>query len=252
MTVAYFDCFSGIAGDMILGALVDLGVDVMFLKRELAKLRLEGYDLQVRKVEVNHIAATDVTVVVTEEQHHRGLSDIVGLLNRSSLDEKVKNISKDIFSLLGRAEAKIHNVKVDCVHFHEVGAVDSLVDIVGSVIGVQALGIDTVVCSPLPLGHGFVSCAHGLLPLPAPATVEILKGVPVYSVERNQETVTPTGAAVISTLASGFGEMPMMKIARIGYGSGKIQSTYPNLLRVFLGQLEKQSSRKGKGRTKKK
>jgi uncharacterized protein (TIGR00299 family) protein len=248
MTVAYFDCFSGVAGDMILGALVDLGVDVVFLKKELGKLPLTGYDVQVRKVEVNHITATDVTVVVTEEQHHRSLSDIISLLNRSSLDETVKRMSSDVFYKLGRAEAKIHNVDVNSVHFHEVGAVDSIVDIVGSVIGVQALGIDTVLCSPLPLGHGFVSCAHGLLPLPAPATVEILRGVPVYSVERNQETVTPTGAAVITTLATGFGEMPVMKIARIGYGSGKIQSSYPNLLRVFLGTVEKKRSRIGKKR----
>ncbi|MBN1861350.1 MAG: nickel pincer cofactor biosynthesis protein LarC [Candidatus Thermoplasmatota archaeon] len=250
MTIAYFDCFSGIAGDMILGALVDLGVDVVFLKKELARLPLTGYDIQVKKVECNHIAATDVSVVVTEQQHHRSLSDIIDLLNCSSLDETVKRMSKDIFSKLGTAEAKIHNVDVDSVHFHEVGAVDSIIDIVGSVIGVTKLGIDTVFCSALPLGHGFVSCAHGLLPLPAPATVEILKGVPVYSVERNQETVTPTGAAVITTLASGFGEMPVMKIARIGYGSGKIQSSYPNLLRVFLGELTKSSKKKGKKRKK--
>ena len=246
MTVAYFDCFSGIAGDMILGALVDLGVELSFLKKELAKLSLGGYDIKVKKVETNHITATDVSVVVTEQHRNRSLSDIIGLLNRSVLDETIKRMSMDIFHRLGVAEAKIHNVDVDSVHFHEVGAVDSIVDIVGSVIGVTTLGIDTVFCSSLPLGHGFVSCAHGLLPLPAPATVEILKGVPVYSVERNQETVTPTGAAVITTLASGFGEMPMMKIVRIGYGSGKIQSSYPNLLRVFLGQLEENHHSKGK------
>ena len=130
------------------------------------------------------------------------------------------------------------------MHFHEVGAVDSIIDIVGSVIGITLLDIDTIYCSPLPLGHGFVSCDHGLLPLPAPATVELLKGIPVYTVDRNQETVTPTGAAIMRTLASQFGEMPPMKITKIGYGSGKIKSDYPNVLRVFLGELEKKSRKK--------
>lgn len=235
MTVAYFDCFSGIAGDMILGALIDLGVDHTFLKNELKKLPLTGYDIQIRKVQCNHITATDVTVVVTKEQHHRNLSDINDMLHQSMLEEKIKTQSQRIFYNLGKAEAKIHNVDIEEVHFHEVGAVDSIIDIVGSVIGISKLGIDTIYCSPLPLGHGFVSCQHGLLPLPAPATVELLKGVPVYSVDREQETVTPTGAAVITTLANVFGQMPEMKIIRIGYGSGKIPSIYPSLLRIFLG-----------------
>jgi pyridinium-3,5-bisthiocarboxylic acid mononucleotide nickel chelatase len=236
MTILYFDCFAGVAGDMILGALIDLGVDVTWLKKELGKLPLTGYDIQVTKVKCNHIAATDVTVRVTKEQHHRSLSDINEILTKSTLDEKVMTRSQNIFYNLGRAEAKIHNVDIEEVHFHEVGAVDSIVDIVGSVIGISMLGIDSIYCSPLPLGHGFVSCEHGLLPLPAPATVELLKGVPVYSVDRKQETVTPTGAAVLTTLADGFGTMPPMKITKIGYGSGKIPSTYPNVLRVFLGK----------------
>jgi hypothetical protein len=244
MTVAYFDCFSGIAGDMILGALLDLGVKDTVLKKELKKLPLSGYDLKIKKVQSNHITATDVTVIVTEHQHHRSLSDINDLLDRSSLDPTVKKLCQTIFYNLGKAEARIHNVDIEEVHFHEVGAVDSIVDIVGSIIGVNLLDIDTIICSPLPLGHGFVSCEHGLLPLPAPATVELLKGIPVYSVERNQETVTPTGAAVIRTLATRFGEMPAMKITHIGYGSGKIHSTYPNLLRVFLGELEKKPRKK--------
>lgn len=244
MSVAYFDCFSGIAGDMILGALIDLGVDEKILIKELKKLPLTGYDLRVKKVECNHISATDVTVVVTEDQHHRSLSDINDILKRSSLEPMVKKLSSDIFSKLGKAEAKIHNVSIEDVHFHEVGAIDSIVDIVGSVIAVTLLDIDTIYCSPLPLGHGFVSCEHGLLPLPAPATVELLKGIPVYSVDRDQETVTPTGAAVITTLASTFGEMPLMKIKQIGYGSGKIPSTYPSLLRVFLGEITHKSHKK--------
>jgi len=234
MTVAYFDCFSGIAGDMIMGALLDLGLDEALLKKELKKLSLTGYDMRVKKVESNHITATDVTIIVTEDQHHRSLSDINDILNRSSLEPQIKKLSQNIFYNLGKAEARIHNVDIEEVHFHEVGAVDSIVDIVGSVIGVTLLGIDTIICSPLPLGHGFVSCEHGLLPLPAPATVELLKGIPVYTVERNQETVTPTGAAVITTLASRFGEI------------------HPSLLRVFLGELEEKSQKKNMGKKGKK
>lgn len=251
MTVAYFDCYSGVAGDMILGALLDLGVKETVLKKELKKLPLAGYALKVKKIECNHITATDVSIEVTADQHHRSLSDITNILRRSTLEPEVKTLSRTIFTNLGRAEAKIHHVDLEEVHFHEVGAVDSIIDIVGAVIGVRLLGIDTVMCSPLPLGHGFVSCAHGLLPLPAPATMELLRGIPVYSVERNQETVTPTGAAVITALASCYGEMPLMRITRVGYGSGKIQSTYPNLLRVYLGELEKKSSKKTKGKKKK-
>ena len=244
MTVVYFDCFSGIAGDMILGALLDLGVDETSLKKELHKLPLTGYELLVQKIKSNHITATDVTITVTEDQHHRSLSEINDLLKRSSLEPQVKKRSQDIFHHLGNAEAKIHDVDIEEVHFHEVGAVDSIIDIVGSVIGISLLKVDTILCSPLPLGHGFVSCDHGLLPLPAPATVELLKGIPVYTVDRNQETVTPTGAAIMRTLTSQFGEMPPMKITKIGYGGGKIKSDYPNLLRVFLGELEKKSQKK--------
>jgi uncharacterized protein (TIGR00299 family) protein len=240
MTVAYFDCFSGIAGDMILGALIDLGVDERFLKKELKKLPLTGYNLSVKHVESHHIHAIDVTITVRKEQCHRNLFDIIELLDQSSLDPPVTTQCKDIFQKLAHAESLVHNIDVEEVHFHEVGAVDSILDIVGSVIGIASLGIKNVYCSPLPLGHGFVTCAHGILPLPAPATVELLKGVPVYSVDRTQELVTPTGAAIITTLATSFGEMPPMKIKKIGYGNGKIQSEYPSLLRVFLGGLEPQ------------
>ena len=156
----------------------------------------------------------------------------------------VKTRSQTIFTNLGKAEAKIHRVDIEDVHFHEVGAVDSIIDIVGSVIGITTLGIEKIYCSPLPLGHGFVSCDHGILPLPAPATVELLKGIPVYTVDRKQETVTPTGAAIMKTLTNQFGEMPHMKIKKIGYGSGKIKSDYPNVLRVFLGELEKTRKKK--------
>jgi uncharacterized protein (TIGR00299 family) protein len=252
MRIAYFDCFSGIAGDMILGALLDLGVDEKTLKKELKKLPLTGYEMSVKKIECNHITATDVTITITNDQHHRSLSDITNIIQKSTLNPQVKTLSQRIFHSLGNAEAKIHNIDIDEVHFHEVGAVDSIIDIVGSVIGITLLHIDTILCSPLPLGHGFVSCEHGLLPLPAPATMELLKGIPVYTIERNQETVTPTGAAVITTLASRFGEMPLMQVQHIGYGSGKIPSVYPNLLRVYLGELKKKTPEKHKGKKKKK
>jgi len=229
---------------MILGALVDLGLDVKFLKNELKELPLRGYDIEVKQVECNQIAATDITVTINEEQHHRSLSDIINILKRSTLDNRVKTLSQSIFSSLGNAEATIHQVDIEDVHFHEVGAVDSIVDIVGSVIGITVLNIDKIYCSALPLGHGFVSCDHGILPLPAPATVELLRGIPVYTVDRRQETVTPTGAAIIKTLANQFGEMPLMKIRKIGYGSGKIKSDYPNVLRVFLGEVEDLSRKK--------
>ena len=237
--IAYFDCFSGIAGDMILGALIDLGVEKKYLTNELRKLSLTGYDLEIKTVERNHIAATDFNVMLKEKQHHhRHLSDIKEILTRSTLPPTVKKLSLNIFTNLAKAEAHVHRIPLDEVHFHEVGAVDSIIDIVGSVIAITSLGIEKIYCSPLPLGTGFVTCEHGILPLPAPATVELLKGIPVYSVKRTQELVTPTGAAIMTTLATGFGDMPPMKITKIGYGSGKIPSEYPNILRVYLGELQ--------------
>jgi len=240
MSIAFFDCFSGICGDMILGALIDLGVDSSYLKNELDKLGISGYEIDIRKVEKNHITGTDVYITVKEEeQHHRSLSDINSLIDDSSLDDDVKKLSKKIFYRLAEAESKVHNVKVDEVHFHEVGAVDSIIDIVGAVIGLKKLGVENVFCSHLPLGKGFVTCSHGVIPIPAPATVELLKDVPVYQTDIDHEMVTPTGAAVITTVADGFGEMPFMKIKKIGYGAGKIKSKQPGLLRIFVGELEK-------------
>lgn len=221
---------------MILGALIDLGVTPQELKSDLQKLPLAGYDLEVKTVEKNHLRATDVIVTIEEQQHHRSYKDIIHLIDGSSLPDSIKTRSKDIFLKLAMAEGKIHQVPVERVHFHEVGAVDSIIDIVGAVIGLEHLGIDEIVCSPLPLGHGFVSCSHGIIPIPAPATVEILKNVPVYATDREQELVTPTGAAIITTVTKQFGRMPPMNIHRIGYGSGKTPSDHPSVLRVFLGE----------------
>lgn len=246
MKVAYIDCFSGIAGDMMLGALLDLGVEHSFLKKELKKLLLTGYTIDIKPVECNHIAATDVNVIVKEQSPHRNLSDIIDLIHQSKLESQVKKLSLQIFKNLATAEAHVHRIPLDEVHFHEVGAVDSIIDIVGSVIGITSLGIEKLYCSPVPLGHGFVTCAHGILPLPAPATVELLKGIPVYSVDRTTELVTPTGAAIITTMVKQFGPMPSMKIQKIGYGAGKIKSEYPNLLRLYLGELVPKKKQKNK------
>jgi hypothetical protein len=236
--VAYFDCFSGISGDMILGALIDLGLDVGYLKGELGKLDISGYEIKARRVEKNHVFGTDFEVVVKEKQRPRSLLDILNLIEDSGLDVEVKRLSKKIFQKLGEAESKVHDISIDEVHFHEVGAVDSIIDIVGAAVGIKKLGVENVFCSNLPLGTGFISCAHGKLPVPSPATVEILKGVPVYYTNVRHEMVTPTGAAIITSISSCFGEMPLMKISRIGYGVGKTDMEHPNLLRVFLGDAE--------------
>jgi len=238
MITAFFDCFSGIAGDMILGALIDLGVDGDFLKNELKKLNISGYEIQIKKAEKNHITCTDVFIKVKERQKHRNLSDINDIIDKSGLDDDVKELGKKVFYRLAEAESKIHNVSINDIHFHEVGAVDSIIDIVGSVIGMKKLGVKKIFCSELPLGKGFVNCSHGVIPIPAPATVELLKGIPVYQTDANHEMVTPTGAAFITTVSSGFGEIPLMKIIKIGYGAGKIESNQQGLLRIILGELE--------------
>jgi len=241
MTVAYFDCFSGIAGDMILGAVIDLGVDIGFLKKEFGKLDISGYSIDVKKVEKNNFMASDVFITVNEdEQHHRSFKDIKKIIDESSLDDDIKELSKKIFYNLAVAEGKVHKKEVDDVHFHEVGAIDSIIDIVGSVIGLKRLGVEQIFCSKLPLGSGSVKCSHGVIPIPAPATVELLRSVPVYQSDAKHEMVTPTGAAVITTLAEGFGEMPPIEIEKIGYGVGKIKSSKPGVLRVFLGQKKKE------------
>ncbi len=223
---------------MILGALLDVGVNVEWLSDQIGLLGLTGFSLAVRKVESHHLMGTDVVVSVEEDQPHRGLADIRRIVMRSGLSAEVKRKSMLVFSRLAEVEGKIHGIPPKQVHFHEVGAVDSIIDVVGSVAGLSVLGVDVVMCSPLPLGRGFVRCAHGVLPVPAPATVELLRGVPVYQTEREQELVTPTGAAIMVSCAQSFGPVPPMRIEKVGYGAGKIESEYPNLLRVFLGELE--------------
>ena len=222
---------------MILGALIDAGCPVSTLKKELQKINLKGYTITTKRVLYNQISGTDVHITIEPPDFERTFSDISRLINTSKLQRDIKEKSIQIFSRLAQAEGRVHHIKPENVHFHEVGAVDSIIDIVGSVICMKYLDISKVFCSPLPLGKGFVSCSHGMLPVPAPATVALLRGVPVYTDERDQELVTPTGAAIMTSVADHFGTMPLMTIQKIGYGSGKTQSRYPNLLRVYLGEL---------------
>jgi uncharacterized protein (TIGR00299 family) protein len=237
MKVAFFDCFAGISGDMTLGAILDAGADEARFKEELSKLGGIEFGLEIKKVVRQGIQATDVQVKIPHEHHHRHLSNITRIIEESALTDDVKEKAVGVFRTLAEAEARVHGTSMESVHFHEVGAVDAIVDIVGACIGLSLLGVEQVVVSPLPMGHGWVECQHGRIPLPAPATVEILKGVPVYSADVEGELVTPTGAAIAKTLAGGFGLMPQMKVESTGYGAGNTEFPFPNLLRIFVGEV---------------
>jgi pyridinium-3,5-bisthiocarboxylic acid mononucleotide nickel chelatase len=234
--IAYFDCFSGISGDMTLGAFLDLGVPVEWLKDQLGRLPLAGFDVCVDTVSRNGITAKSVQVRVQDDITSRDHAQIRSLITNSPLSRNIKQMSRDIFERIAQAEALIHGCTVDQVHFHEVGGIDAIVDIVGTVLCMDYLGIKTVIASHIPLGKGFVSCEHGTLPVPAPATLSILKGVPVYGTKIPHELVTPTGAAILVTLAGSYGELPGMIIEKTGYGAGKRDlESIPNLLRVVMG-----------------
>lgn len=234
---AYLDCFSGISGDMTLGALVDLGLDPAWLEAELRRLPLDGFALEAQPVKVSGIRATRVSVHVAENPSHRHWRDIRALVERSPYSEVVRRRALAVFGRIARAEAAIHGVAEDQVHFHEVGGVDALVDILGACLGFEKLGIDAVGASALPQGRGLVHCAHGVLPVPAPATAAILEGIPVYGVDTEAELVTPTGAALAAGLAGFFGPLPAMVVEAVGYGAGTRQlADRPNLLRIFLGR----------------
>ncbi|OGL40953.1 MAG: TIGR00299 family protein [Candidatus Schekmanbacteria bacterium RIFCSPHIGHO2_02_FULL_38_11] len=244
MKIAFFDCFSGISGDMAVGALIDLGLDFEYLKKELRKLQITDYRLQITKVRRSGIRGIKFNVDVNlHKQHHRDLEEINGIINKSKLNDEVKSLSKAIFYKIAKAEAKVHGVKVKNVHFHEIGAVDSIIDIVAFSIGLNYLKIDKVISSPINVGEGFVKTEHGLLPMPAPATAEILKGIPFYSNGTKMELATPTGAAIIATVAEGFMNLPAIMAEKIGYGAGsrEINGT-PNLLRIFLAQENRRNS----------
>lgn len=240
MKIIYFDCFAGVAGDMILGALMDAGLGLNDLKDGLAGLDLGDYDITTEDVIKNGIGGTKAHVVAGESHghHHRGFVEIKNMIESSELGPKVKERAMAAFTRLGSAEAHIHRKSLDEIHFHEVGALDSIIDVVGVCIGLDLMGIEAVYASALNLGGGTVECAHGTIPVPAPAVTEILKGVPVYSTGIDRELVTPTGAALISTLAAGFGPIPEMTISQVGYGAGTAEIAIPNLVRVMIGQAE--------------
>ena len=283
--ILYFDCVSGISGDMTIGALLDLGVDKDYLINELSKLNIKGYELKINRNKKNGITGTDFNVILEhshdhsndhehdhnhdnhkhdhdqshnhehnhnhddhkhshdhEHNHdhknshnheHRNLEDIKELINDSSLNENVKNISLEMFKYVAEAEAKVHDTSISKIHFHEVGALDSIIDIVGTAILIDKLDADEIYFSPLHVGTGFVNCAHGTIPVPAPATLEILKDIPVYSTGVRSELVTPTGAAIAKTLADGFVSLPDVEIDSIGYGLGTKDLEITNVLRVI-------------------
>ena len=244
MKTAYLDCFSGVSGDMLLGALVDTGLPASFLHHTVSNLKLPGCSLAIERITEKGLAATRVSVLLEEHGHghhhhtHRHLADIEQLLAQASLAPPIRDRAAAVFHRLAQAEAAVHGTTIDTIHFHEVGAVDALIDIVGAVAGFAELGIDHLVCSPLPMPRGWVSCEHGQLPLPAPAVCALLHGVPVYGEPLDQELVTPTGAALVAELASEFGHMPPMLPERTGYGAGSRgrRDGRPNLLRLTLGQ----------------
>jgi len=243
MKIAYFDCPTGISGNMILGALLDAGLNKEFLKKELLKLqslnfKIQNLQIQITKRKKHGIAGTYFQVKTKEKKKPRLLKDILTIIKTSQLSQKVKKLSANIFRRLAEAEAKVHNVSVNKVHFHEVGAVDALIDIVGTCIGMEKLRIEKIYCSPLPQGKGKIKTKHGFLPNPAPATAELLKGIPTYGTNIKGELVTPTGAAIISTLAKSFGDLPRMKVENIGYGAGTFNLPLPNLLRIFIGEAQ--------------
>ncbi len=243
MKIAYFDCFSGVSGDMMLGALLDAGVDEAAWRGELAKLNVPGYALTIGKVVKEGISGTDVDVVLQEqdEAHGRHLSDIAAILNGSGLAENVRCRALGAFTGLARAEAKIHAMTPESIHFHEVGAIDAIVDIVGACIGLDLLGVEKVYCSPLPFNRGWVECAHGTMPVPAPATLELLTGFALRPDDRPKELITPTGAALLAEFAErnptgDIAPPPPFRLQRVGYGAGKRDSWIPNLLRLLVGE----------------
>ncbi len=237
MKIAYFDCASGISGDMTLGALVDAGADLGVMNRAIGSLGLPGCRLLAREVKKHALRATQVTVQYEPEHQHRHLHHIFALLDGAELTGRQRQTARQIFTRLAEAEAKVHGVAVEKVHFHEVGAADSIADVVGTAVGLDVLGVDRVAASPVPTGCGRVRIAHGEVSIPAPATAELLRGIPVAESAIEAELTTPTGAAILATLAERFGPVPSMTVRRIGYGAGQMDlPEQANVLRVILGE----------------
>lgn len=242
MKTAYLDCASGISGDMTLGALVDAGADLAAIQAGIDSLGLPSCKLVTTEVKKRGFRATQLTVAHEPEHAHRHLHHITAMIDRSTLTPRAQELAKAIFTRLGEAEAKVHGTTIQKVHFHEVGAVDSIADIVGSAIGFDLLGIEQVIASPIPTGTGFITIAHGRCSIPAPATAELLCGIPLADFSVEGELTTPTGAAIVATLATEFGPLPAMTVQSIGYGAGQKDFDHPNLLRLLLGESARASS----------
>lgn len=239
MKTLYFDCFAGASGDMILGAMIAAGVEPQVLLAQLSLLNVQGYSIEFQTVDRSGISATYARVQVPPEHAPRYLRDILKIIHDSKLPDGVKDRAGKVFSRLAEAEARVHNEPVERVHFHEVGALDAIIDVVGAAICFDLAGIERFACSPLHVGSGSVEMDHGRFPVPPPAVVELLRGAPIYSTEIKGELVTPTGAAIIATVCSEYGPLPNMELQRTGYGAGTRQyEKFPNVLRVLIGETE--------------
>lgn len=239
MRTLYFDCFAGASGDMILGALVDAGADARSLIDQLQRLGVAGWQIDFEKVDRSGISSTYAKVRTAHEHAHRHLSDILRIIYEAGLEQSVKDRAAKIFSRLAEAEARVHNQPIEKIHFHEVGALDAIIDVCGAAIGFELLGIERFVSSSLRVGFGMTDMAHGRFPIPPPAVAELLRGKPIYAGDIEGEFVTPTGAAILTTVCDRFEAMPAMKITASGYGAGtRNPKGFPNALRVFVGETE--------------
>jgi uncharacterized protein (TIGR00299 family) protein len=236
MRIGYFDCFSGASGDMILGALIDAGLSLKRLREELQKISIPGVRLSTRKVLKGGISATRIIITgKKEEKSHRSLNELLRIVEKSHLDSELKKKSMGVFQRIASVEAEIHHKPMGEIHFHELGGLDSIVDIVGGIWGIRYLGIDKLYVSKVNVGTGFVKCEHGILPVPAPATLALMKGKPIYSSGVERELLTPTGAALLTSLGSHFGQMPSIMVEKVGYGAGRDDLPHPNVLRLMMG-----------------
>jgi pyridinium-3,5-bisthiocarboxylic acid mononucleotide nickel chelatase len=243
MKTLYFDCFAGASGDMILGAMIAAGVEPRELLSQLSLLKVQGYSIEFQTVDRSGISATHARVQTPHEHAHRHLSHILKIISDSELSSGVKDRAAKVFSRLAEAEARVHNEPVEKVHFHEVGALDAIIDVVGAAICFDLAGIERFVCSPLHVGSGSVDMSHGHFPVPPPAVAELLKGAPIYSTDIKGELVTPTGAAIIATVCAEYGPLPRMELGQTGYGAGTRQyEKFPNVLRVLIGESEVQTA----------
>jgi len=241
----YFDCAAGASGDMILGALVGAGADPNQLLDQLKLLGVANYQVSFGQVDRCNLSATRATVEIGHEHSHRHLADLLKIINDSNLNNAVKDRASQVFSLLAEAESEVHNVPVERIHFHEVGALDAIIDIVGACIGFELLGIERFVCSPLHVGSGTIEIAHGRFPVPPPAVASLLRGAPIYSTEVKGELVTPTGAAIIKSVTQEFGPLPPMVVGSVGYGAGsRDYQDFPNALRIVIGETAGQPAEK--------